>query len=63
MIPEKPMHSQRITICCGFCDRGIIIGSYFVEKAAANVLIMVCESCREIINFVWSEFDGMHLDI
>lgn len=62
VIQEQPMHPRRVTVWCGLWAGGVI-GPYFFENAAGNVVTVNGVRYRNMItNFLWPELHDMDLE-
>lgn len=60
-IHQVPLHSEKVTVWCGFWFGGII-GPYFFEDAQGAALTVNGDRYRTMImNFLWPRMDGMDL--
>ena len=46
---EKPTHPKRVTVCCGFCSRGII-GPFFFENEQGEAVTVNGDRYRTMLN-------------
>lgn len=62
VIVERPMHPPRVTVRCGFWSGGII-GPFFFENAAGNIVTVNGDRYRAILtNFLWPQIDAINVD-
>lgn len=62
IIHEKPLHSPKLTVWCGFWSGGII-GPYFFRNEAGNTVTVNGERYRSMItNFLWPKLEEVDLD-
>lgn len=57
-----PIHSERVTVWCGFWGKGVI-GSYFFENEAGKTVTVNGERYRSMLtNFLWSQIKNLNLN-
>lgn len=62
IIHEKPLHTQRATVWCGFWAGGVI-GPYFFENEAGDAVTVTGERYRNMImEFLWPQLEGMEFE-